>query len=793
MDWRTALATAIRHRQAVPVTPVSVQTPDIAIYSALAASAGHAAAFQSTHAIMAHQHQQQQVQLQQQQFQMHLQLHQQQQAALALETASTVDMVDFDTALGDSSADFLLGLDEFMGGGEICGDSNAISSSFPFDGRAVGDVGAHSGAADSSSGRGSPFSAGSDRVPSGVSSVGSPQLLSGQRGSSYSPTDPSSNVAPDQRRSSHIAAEQKRRNNIKEGFNELRDVVPACRPHDSKAVILKKAGDYILYLKKKKAERGEIDEGDELRRRMKFAIEYIACLKRQKGVLVEQIGRAKTELSRASRALAQCTCTPDVADVSAKLSATVDAITTAASGSGDSADLDSRIAARPTTCIGAAAAAEPLVCARTESVEAYESDSMPDMASRVVQDSLVPADGPTALAAKTAMSPIVRMQTQEVLPSGMKLLVIMVMFVFAVMNPPEQPKNERGTMIGMRQLAEYFEGTTTTTVAAVIASYFTYIVSIFLRIVCFCLAAFLSWRYILEAPSSVQPNSRRFNLALEERRKGTKRLIAARCADTAERHFINALTYFDCSAPPSSRLGLAIALCVEIFVQITHMMKWGQKLARYSVTRSGAEVTTEECAKTYLSLNQLYFANATDVPLEGWVCLLKAINFAESTEPSQTLAKAYSILAFQLAFRLGGGRITRRPLGFLARMYRRLAAQTGMQTKVSEQTRGYISLLDAWEFAACGDVDAAASRFEKASIFYADCGLKLMAWEARVFQGFALAVHGRVRDSIDCVRKIQVLGLDDGTSEQTWWTRMCLAACLAHEESIVGAKDILED
>eukprot|EP00123_Amoebidium_parasiticum_P004481 comp15785_c0_seq1/m.13023 comp15785_c0_seq1/g.13023 ORF comp15785_c0_seq1/g.13023 comp15785_c0_seq1/m.13023 type:complete len:576 (-) comp15785_c0_seq1:541-2268(-) len=57
------------------------------------------------------------------------------------------------------------------------------------------------------------------------------------------------------RRSAHILAEQKRRNNIKQGFEELQAIIPACKSGPtkvSKATILQKAIDYITYILKEK-------------------------------------------------------------------------------------------------------------------------------------------------------------------------------------------------------------------------------------------------------------------------------------------------------------------------------------------------------------------------------------------------------------------------------------------------------------------------------------------------------------------------------------------------------------
>lgn len=60
------------------------------------------------------------------------------------------------------------------------------------------------------------------------------------------------------RRQMHIVSEQKRRQTINEGFEELRNLVPACKNYnDSKASVLKKTVYYIKYLQEKLAESSD--------------------------------------------------------------------------------------------------------------------------------------------------------------------------------------------------------------------------------------------------------------------------------------------------------------------------------------------------------------------------------------------------------------------------------------------------------------------------------------------------------------------------------------------------------
>ncbi|KAG0051131.1 hypothetical protein BGZ83_004076 [Gryganskiella cystojenkinii] len=76
-------------------------------------------------------------------------------------------------------------------------------------------------------------------------------MAGGGRGTGAGGTNTSgtgSTVGPN-RRLAHILSEQKRREKINGGFDELKSVIPECAQNtDSKATILRKAVDYILRL-----------------------------------------------------------------------------------------------------------------------------------------------------------------------------------------------------------------------------------------------------------------------------------------------------------------------------------------------------------------------------------------------------------------------------------------------------------------------------------------------------------------------------------------------------------------
>ncbi|KAK3596292.1 hypothetical protein CHS0354_009788 [Potamilus streckersoni] len=68
----------------------------------------------------------------------------------------------------------------------------------------------------------------------------------------------------DRRREAHTAAEQKRRDAIKKGYDELQNIVPTCLNPDqlgasklSKATVLQKSIDYIQYLNQQKKKQEE--------------------------------------------------------------------------------------------------------------------------------------------------------------------------------------------------------------------------------------------------------------------------------------------------------------------------------------------------------------------------------------------------------------------------------------------------------------------------------------------------------------------------------------------------------
>ncbi|KAI9312468.1 Myc-type, basic helix-loop-helix domain-containing protein, partial [Dichotomocladium elegans] len=62
-------------------------------------------------------------------------------------------------------------------------------------------------------------------------------------------------LTEEEKRTNHIASEQKRRNTIRNGFKEMTDIIPTLKNvNHSKSTILFKAAEYIRYLDKRNEE-----------------------------------------------------------------------------------------------------------------------------------------------------------------------------------------------------------------------------------------------------------------------------------------------------------------------------------------------------------------------------------------------------------------------------------------------------------------------------------------------------------------------------------------------------------
>lgn len=118
---------------------------------------------------------------------------------------------------------------------------------------------------------------------------------------------PARNPHEDHKRSVHIAAEQKRRNNINTGFEELQQLIPACSSparttRISKANVLRKAIDYICYLVREKT--GLVEELTRMRREV-VALRMLVSQYRSTGSINEDHMEAVMRMSDADGQAAQ--------------------------------------------------------------------------------------------------------------------------------------------------------------------------------------------------------------------------------------------------------------------------------------------------------------------------------------------------------------------------------------------------------------------------------------------------------------------------------------------------------
>lgn len=90
-------------------------------------------------------------------------------------------------------------------------------------------------------------------------------------------------MTPAERRAHHNALERKRRDHIKESFTSLRDSVPSLQGEKvnvSRAQILKKASDYMTYMRRKNHSHQE--DIDELKRHNSILEQQIKSLEKAK-------------------------------------------------------------------------------------------------------------------------------------------------------------------------------------------------------------------------------------------------------------------------------------------------------------------------------------------------------------------------------------------------------------------------------------------------------------------------------------------------------------------------------
>jgi Max protein len=100
----------------------------------------------------------------------------------------------------------------------------------------------------------------------------------------------------EERRAHHNALERKRRDHIKDSFSSLRDSIPSLQGEkSSRAQILKKAAEYISFMKKKNTAHQQ--DVDDLKRHNEILEEQILAMEKMKA----ERNREETEAFRNSR------------------------------------------------------------------------------------------------------------------------------------------------------------------------------------------------------------------------------------------------------------------------------------------------------------------------------------------------------------------------------------------------------------------------------------------------------------------------------------------------------------
>ncbi|KJE88597.1 hypothetical protein CAOG_00228 [Capsaspora owczarzaki ATCC 30864] len=556
-------------------------------------------------------------------------------------------------------------------------------------------------------------------------------------GAPFSATN-SKAAANSRKRISHIASEQRRRNGIKLAFEHLRDQVPSCRPHDAKAMILRKAADYISALKKERTDRGEVDDTTELRKRVKFATDFIASLTKQKAQLKDQLDQSQIRISALENALA----------------------------SGIAGDrLESR-----KRHISAGPSGEP-------------SNQWPTL-----------DDGASAMSGYGASNGIAGSRNSQpprpFMSTSVRLMCLCALFTFSVYTPQivAHVNQMQGSFdapnAGSGRTLQSFE--VDSDQMARMTSFFWLVI----RGIMFSLAIFGGWITAIEPFSSVTPNSRVFTVAREARKAGRKTLLQLGQPAIAERHLLSALNHFGARPPPATEFGLICGIIIEALKQVTHMLFFGQWLARYAVRHSGSAVVTAEVAKTYLLLNQLHFADVHDLPLEAWYYVLRAINLAESVEPSQTLIKAYGNLAFMCGFRM-----PKSWMGFaiqyIALPYHFRSVRIHSGIKCSTKTNGYLRVLRAWGDVALGDFSAGDRRLGRAAANFEQSGLPNMAWQIKAFHAVMHIMQGRFTVAKRFCQE-SLVSKEPDQQLQLWWRSLLQCVASAHDESFDAWKATFE-
>jgi len=200
------------------------------------------------------------------------------------------------------------------------------------------------------------------------------------------------------------------------------------------------------------------------------------------------------------------------------------------------------------------------------------------------------------------------------------------------------------------------------------------------------------------------------------------------------------------------------------------------------------EKSVMEIANNYYMLSQEFFSNSK-FPLEGWVCLLRALNLAESLDPSPLLVGTYSSIAFQLA--------TRFPyfcslFGFFFKYYWKMGNLAEKNSHLGKKTIGWTSLLDAWGKTAYGELDCAAEKFEKVSRICEESGWSSLCWQARLFKAVIECIKGDFNQAEKTLNLIRSKSPMTTPAQEFWTTTVELGIHVNMDRDLDQSFELLE-
>ena len=236
-------------------------------------------------------------------------------------------------------------------------------------------------------------------------------------------------------------------------------------------------------------------------------------------------------------------------------------------------------------------------------------------------------------------------------------------------------------------------------------------------------------------------DSKAFLMAQFERQMGKEDLLKDESdAILRQHHFRKALRYMGVPIPQTT-FGLCLTLFLQFLRQATHWVPFGTAVDHWFTLTFHNEAAVTEVANNYFMLSQEFFSNSK-FPLEGWVCLFRALNLSEVLGPSPLLVNVYSSLAFQIATRLPSLCIV---FSGLLPYFWKMGIVTERNASLGKKSIGWTSLLDAWGKTAYGELDTAAQKFEVVSKICIEAGWPSMAWQAKIFKCAIECIRGDLR------------------------------------------------